>query len=105
MDDEFGLSSEILSNIVNILGRYKKISRAVIFGSRARGDYRKTSDIDLCIFSDGLDEIEPNLISDAIEELDTPYRYDILFFDKLKSEDLKENILKEGIAIYVREKD
>lgn len=52
----------------------------MLFGSRARGDHKRTYDIDLCIYGDALDKRDRYKILDDIEELNTFYSFDIVFF-------------------------
>ena len=47
---KFGLDEKVIEDIVNILRKYEEVESARIFGSRARGDYRKASDIDIALF-------------------------------------------------------
>jgi len=49
----FGLKEEIIEEIKGILKRHREITGALIFGSRARGDYKYNSDIDIAVYSSG----------------------------------------------------
>ena len=51
---KFGLENKVIKNIVEILKKYEEVESAKIFGSRARGDYRNASDIDIALFGDKL---------------------------------------------------
>ena len=89
---------EVLREIEKIKIKYK-IPKVLLFGSRARQDFQKNSDIDLCVFGD--DQIKEIFykISNEIDDINTFYSFDILFFDDIKNEKLKEDILKEGVEI------
>ena len=78
--------------------------KIVLFGSRAKGDFRKGSDIDLALFSTNLLHDELIKIKANVNELSIPYTIDILDFNKIKNEDLKEHILRIGVAIFPTEK-
>lgn len=52
---KFGLDEKVIEDIVNILKKYKEVESAKIFGSRARGDYRKASDIDIALLREGVE--------------------------------------------------
>ncbi|MCX7950831.1 MAG: nucleotidyltransferase domain-containing protein [Clostridiales bacterium] len=97
----FGISEKLLEDIINIISNEKDIIKASIFGSRARGDFRKNSDIDICIYGD-LDSIKFNLLIDKFNELNTPLDFDIINFEKIKKDELKNNIIKYGVIIYER---
>lgn len=99
--NEFGISNELFNDIIGILSKRDSIKLAMIFGSRARGDYKNNSDIDICVFGD-ITPIEFNLIIDELKELNTPLDFDVVNFEKIKKEELKKNILKDGVMIYER---
>ena len=52
---EFGLPEKTLATLRGILYQYPSVEKAVIYGSRAKGNYRRGSDIDLTLLGDGLD--------------------------------------------------
>lgn len=100
---QFGLDVKILENIVKILRKYNEVESAKIFGSRARGDYRKASDIDIALFGEHLTYSINTKIFYEIDELYLPYKVDLINFNSLSVEnEIRDNILKEGIEIYVK---
>jgi len=100
--NEMGISLKLFEDIKNSISKNPKINKVVIFGSRARGDYKKTSDIDICIYGKDIKNIDINLLEDSIKEIDTPLDFDIVYFDKISKEALKNNIEKDGILIYAK---
>lgn len=102
----FGLKEETINQIVEILKKYEEVEKAKIFGSRARGDYRKASDIDIALFGDKLTHTVNTKIFYEIDDLYLPYNIDLINFNSLGEENtIRENILKEGIDIYVKKLD
>lgn len=101
---KFGVSEKLFSDIINTLSFCKNITRAVIFGSRARGDYKYNSDIDICVYGDNLYEKEISILELNLNELDTPLSFDVVNFTKLSNQELISNIMKQGVEIYVRRK-
>lgn len=100
---DFGLKSEVIEEIVKIISHYPEVEKAVIFGSRARGDYRKASDIDIALFGDTLTFTINSKIFYEIEDLYLVYKIDLINFNSLSDTDkLKQNILKEGVEIYAK---
>ena len=100
---KFGLDENIIEKIVNILKNYKEVESARIFGSRARGDFRKSSDIDIALFGENLSLSTNTKIFYDIDELYLPYKIDLINFNTLKEKDkLKENILNEGVEFYAK---
>lgn len=74
-----------------------------LFGSRARGDYREKSDIDIAIVCNNSTDKEWDQIMDIIEDSDTLLKVDCIKFDKDKiSQELYNNILKDRKIIYVK---
>lgn len=95
---KFGIDNEKLKSIVDVIKKYS-LEKAVIFGSRARGDYKKTSDIDIAIYSKELSDKEINLLKNELDELDLIYKIDLLEYYRLSKNSLKEKIELEGIQI------
>ncbi len=101
--DKFGLKEGIVESIVNIIKQYKEIDRASIFGSRARGDFKHGSDIDLVLYGDLVTNTINTKIFYEIEKLYIPFKIDLINFNTLKDNNkLKNNIKKEGVDIYVK---
>lgn len=101
--NKFGLSEEIVEDVINIIKQYSEVEKAVIFGSRARGDYKKTSDIDIALFGDKLTHTINTKIFYELDELYMPYKIDLINFNTLSEENkIRENILKEGVEIYAK---
>lgn len=98
----FGLDDYVIKDIVSIISKYNEIDKACIFGSRARGNYKPTSDIDIAIFCESISSTRMNLLRNDIDMLDIIYKVDLLHFESMKKEALIDNILKESIAIYIK---
>ena len=101
--DKFGLKPQIIEDIKDILKKYPEVEKAVIFGSRARGNYRKGSDIDITLFGDKLTSSINTKIFFEIDSLYLIYNIDLINFNTLSEEDkLRQNILDEGVEIYAK---
>ena len=99
----FGLDEKVIKEIINILKRYDEVESAKIFGSRARGDYKKNSDIDMALFGDKLTYSINTKIYYEIDNLYLPYKLDLINFNSLSDkDDIRDNILNEGVEIYVK---
>lgn len=100
---KFGLDEKVIESIVDIFKKYEQVERAVIYGSRARGDYRKNSDIDIALFGDELTFSINTKIFYDIDDLYWVYKIDLVNMNSLKEDDkFKQNILKEGVEIYAK---
>ena len=100
---KFGLDEKVTEEIVKVIANYAEVEKAVIFGSRARGDYREGSDIDIALFGNSLTHSINTNIFYEIDNLYIVYKVDLINFNSLEKEDkLKENILREGVEIYAK---
>lgn len=90
-----GLSESLINEIISFAVKYN-LDKVVLFGSRARGDYRERSDIDLAIW--GGDSVSFAL--DVDEETNTLLMFDFVDFNHSVQEDLKISIQKEGKVLY-----
>ena len=93
---KFGISSDVLERIVQTIRLEKRIKEIILFGSRAKGEFKKGSDIDIAVIADTLQFDELNQIRVNISELLTPYSVDIIDFNKITNNELKEHILRVG---------
>ena len=79
------------------------IERAVLFGSRARGDHAEQSDYDIAVFG-AIKKTDKDRLRYALEwEAPTLHKIDLIFYDDCHDEVFKQNILREGMTIYDQE--
>ena len=98
---EFGLSEETLSALKIIFRKYPGIKQAVLYGSRAKGNYRRGSDIDLSLItSDSFTFTDLLRIGNDFDDSDIPYFIDVSIYDKLSNPDLKSHIDRVGKILY-----
>lgn len=101
----FGLKDSDLEYIIENIKKISEIKKAVIFGSRAKGNYKLGSDIDIAIYGE---EITFDIISKVHSQLEDespmPYLFDIVDFTHLNHKELREHIEKVGKVIYESEK-
>lgn len=100
--DEFGIKKEILDKIREVLSAYKGVERAVLIGSRAKGDYRRGSDIDIVVWGSGLAFSDYLKLIAELEELNIPFKVDLLKYELIESDAMKRHIKRVGKEIYVR---
>ncbi len=96
----FGLNQTTLEHIQSIFSKHPEIDQVVIYGSRAKGNFRNGSDIDLTLIGKEITEQLLLLIKLELDELNTPYLFDISIFDHLDSSDLKMHIARIGNIFY-----
>ena len=103
--NEFGLSEKSMEIIRSIYAQFPQIERVVIYGSRAMGNFREGSDIDMTIIADGVFSDDDLLrVADDFDDSMLPYLVDVSDFSQLKSESLKDHIRRRGKVLYRREK-
>ena len=95
----FGLSDEIINKIKNV--GIKNNIEIYIFGSRARGDYKYNSDIDIVIKEYIMQDKEYRILDD-IDKIDTEYKIDVVFIQNIKNKYIKglenlKNFLEKNI--------
>ena len=93
--NNFGLSEKTIEIIKKLLSNYTQIKEVKIFGSRAKGNYKPSSDIDLALFGSIDDKLLRHIVSE-LDELPTPYQFDVLNYNDIDNENLKNNIDKFG---------
>jgi len=100
---DFGLHADTISSaIVETISKYANIQKAVIYGSRAKGNYKPGSDIDIALYADDLNLNQVNEISVALDDLMLPYIFDLSIYNKIKNKDLLEHIDRVGKPIFER---
>lgn len=94
---KFGLTEKTYDLLIKTLKSYNEIEKACIFGSRAMGNYKKGSDIDICIYGKSVNEkIISKLNIELNENLPIPYYFDIVYYDSIENNDLKRHIDEQG---------
>ncbi len=95
-----GLSSKELDYLTNLFKGYPEIEKVVLFGSRAKGNNKPGSDVDLAVFGQNLDDIIWRIHDHLEEESPMPYFFDVLAYDSIQNSELREHINRVGISIY-----
>src|ERR1035437_1183034 len=97
-----GLSAQTVERIVTVLTHYAEIEKAVLYGSRAKGNYRNGSDIDLTLFGDGLNFSLLTRLDNELDDLLLPYKFDLSLFADLTHPELIDRIRRVGVVFYER---
>lgn len=92
----FGLSDEIYNKIINIVKKYDFTFK--IFGSRARGDYKYNSDIDIAVYGEVSKE-DKFSISNDFDNIDTAYSIDLVFIQDITKEEFLNSINRDGVEL------
>jgi len=92
---ESGIRERVIDEITSFAKKYN-VKKVILFGSRARGDFKRTSDIDLAVSGGDFD----HFALDVDEETSTLLMFDIVDLDREMQSELRESIEKEGVILY-----
>ncbi|MDR2445370.1 MAG: nucleotidyltransferase domain-containing protein [Spirochaetaceae bacterium] len=96
-----GLPSRTLSTLDSIFCRYTGIRQLILYGSRAKGNYREGSDIDITLKMDGSFTFDDMLrILGDFYDSDMPYSVDVPVYNELSYPDLISHIGRVGKALW-----
>ncbi len=100
---KYGLSEKSLQKIYDIFDRYPEVEEVILYGSRARDDYKNGSDIDFTLR--GGNALTHKTLSKIANDLDDqllPYTIDLSIYDNLNNQDIINQIDLEGVTFYKR---
>lgn len=97
---KFGLSDTTIHQINSIFAGHSEIEKVILYGSRAKGNYKKASDIDLTIISNSITKDQLYLIETELDDLLLPYTIDLSIFNKISNTDLIDHIKRVGVDFY-----
>ncbi|MWJ28511.1 nucleotidyltransferase domain-containing protein [Halomonas sediminis] len=99
MAARFGLSQDDIEKLCGVFERYPQIQQVVVYGSRAKGNYRPGSDIDLTIMGH-LDWLTFNQLEIDLDDLLLPYQIDLSLHEHIDNAELKAHIERVGQVLY-----
>ncbi len=103
MNNSFGIYEKTYKLILEALESTNEIEAAFIFGSRAMGNYKKGSDIDIAVSGSNISpKVIMSLKSTLNEELPIPYFVDVIHLESTQNADLKEHIIKYGKKFFAK---
>lgn len=98
---KYGLPPSAIQKICAVLHRYPQVEQAILYGSRAKGNYKNGSDIDLTLR--GGEDLTLNVIYKILNDLDDsflPYTIDLSIFNNISDPDVIEHIQRVGVTFY-----
>lgn len=96
----FGLSEKTINKINSVFEKHLEIDEVIIYGSRAKGNFREGSDIDITLKGKMISYTILSKINQEIDHLNTPYLFDISVFETLESKDFIDHINRVGKTFY-----
>lgn len=96
----FGLRASAIEEIIQVFRSHPEIDEVIIFGSRAKKTFQKSSDIDLALKGKISFELLTKIKYQLEEETHLPYFFDVVDYANLKSKELKGDIDQYGEVLY-----
>lgn len=99
-EKNFALKPEILGQLNRLFISHPEIDTVVIYGSRAKGTYHPSSDVDITIKGD---HVSDSLVSKLVEEIDDlllPYSFDVSAWSHIDNPELLDHIERVGMVMY-----
>lgn len=100
MNNKFGLPDLAIKQIHSVFLDYPQIKSVTLYGSRAMGNYKMGSDIDLCIEADHLSLTELLAIETELDDLLLPWKIDLSLKNHIDNPELITHIQKKGVHFY-----
>jgi predicted nucleotidyltransferase len=97
---KFGLNKNVIAKINRVFAKYPQVEQVIIYGSRAKGNYKKGSDIDLSLKGQNIDLSLMQAIELEIDNLMLPYTFDISIFKQISNPDFTDHINRVGLEFY-----
>ncbi|KYH34731.1 nucleotidyltransferase domain protein [Clostridium tepidiprofundi DSM 19306] len=99
----YGLLDRDIKYILEAIGKFEEIEKVILFGSRAMGNYKKGSDIDIAVSGKKVTINTILKLSDYLNEVyPLPYYFDIIHYENISNENLKKHIDTYGKEIYIK---
>ena len=101
---KYGLPQATIEAIVNVLANYAEVEKVVLYGSRAKGNYRNGSDIDLTLEGERLNLSILQKIETELDDLMFPYKIDASLKSQIQNPELLDHINRVGILFFQKQK-
>ncbi|MFH0798703.1 MAG: nucleotidyltransferase domain-containing protein [Pseudomonadota bacterium] len=95
-----GLAKKENETVSSVFRKFRDITEVVIFGSRAMGNFKAGSDVDLALKGNIDETVRARVSNELNEETTLPYKFDIIIYDQIESAELKEHVDRLGKVTY-----
>jgi predicted nucleotidyltransferase len=99
---KFGLGATVVASIQDVFAAYPEVHEVILYGSRAKGNFKVGSDIDLTMIGDDINFDVLSKISQELYDLPIPYTVDLSIFSNIDNAALREHIERVGIPFFKR---
>lgn len=98
--DSSGLTKKDIDSIKAVFLKYARIEKVLIYGSRAKGNYKPASDIDLTLVGENIDLSLQQEIEFDLDDLMLPYKFDVSIYHKITNPEFLDHINRVGKEFY-----
>ena len=102
ISNDTGLKDQQIENIKKVFSKYDHIDEVVIYGSRAIGNYKNASDIDLAQKGENINSTDEMKITFDLDDPMLPYKFDINIYNSISNKELGNHIDQFGKVIYYK---
>ncbi|SMO94845.1 nucleotidyltransferase domain-containing protein [Gracilimonas mengyeensis] len=99
----YGLKESVWEQIFGCFEKHEAIQEVILYGSRAKGNFKPASDIDLVIRGNDMSERELTKVENELDDLLLPWKIDLSLFHHLQNEELIKHIKRGGKSIYSKQ--
>lgn len=98
----FGLKPADIAAVIDAISRHNDVEEAIVFGSRAIGNYKSGSDVDIALKGRLGPDTAIDIAVELNERLPLPYKFDVVAYAALSHKPLIEHIDLYGKVLYKR---
>jgi len=103
----YGLGEEVILKLQTVFSKHPEVKKVILYGSRAKGNFKNGSDIDLTLFGEegSRSALTPQIlykIEDEIDDLYLPYMVDLSLFKQIDKPELIDHIQRVGLSFYIQ---
>jgi predicted nucleotidyltransferase len=96
----FGLTLETLEKLRAVFRKRAGVQKALVYGSRAKGNYKPGSDIDIALVAPALNLTDLLKIESEIDDLLLPYKVDLSLLHQVEDANLLDHIKRVGLVLF-----
>lgn len=100
---KYGLKDTTIQKIQQVLAGFPQVEKAILYGSRAKGNYKPASDIDLTLVGPQLNLTIQHKLEWQLDDLLLPYKIDLSILHQISNPDLVDHINRAGVVFYERD--
>jgi predicted nucleotidyltransferase len=97
---KYGLKDDVIEKVQAVFARFPDVDRVTLYGSRAKGNFKPGSDIDLTLHGESLTASQLRDITEVLDDLLLPYTIDLSIFEQLDHDGLRGHIDRVGQPFY-----